>query len=186
MVSMFDKQPKEAAVQKRSERKRMVTKEVPPTVESKLLRIHFFSAQVKFLLIQWVNHTKENTFHVRTSMAAISFLPGLQSRKTILFSDVLFANMIWFFCFQLLWNNPREEQVPRQQQERKDDAEHAKNHWKVTRMWPVVLKTKSKKVKEETKPLPWKLIFVDSFRLIHVHYNRVHLPTQFNSVNNCK
>ena len=52
MVSMFDKQPKEAAVQKRSERKRMVTKEVPPTIESKLLRIHFFSAQVKFLLIQ--------------------------------------------------------------------------------------------------------------------------------------
>lgn len=42
MVSMFDKQPKEAAVQKRSERKRMVTKEVPPTVESNLLRIHFF------------------------------------------------------------------------------------------------------------------------------------------------
>ena len=35
MVSMFDKQPKEAAVQKRSERKRMVAKEVPPTVESK-------------------------------------------------------------------------------------------------------------------------------------------------------
>ncbi|XP_029210526.2 uncharacterized protein LOC114974462 [Acropora millepora] len=34
MVSMFDKQPKEAAVQKRSERKRMVTKEVPPTVET--------------------------------------------------------------------------------------------------------------------------------------------------------
>ena len=94
MVSMFDKQPKEAAVQKRSERKRMVTKEVPPTVESKLLRIHFFSAQVKFLLIQGVNQIKENTFNVRTSMAAISFLPGLQSRKTILFSDVLFANMI--------------------------------------------------------------------------------------------
>ena len=35
MLSMFDKQPKEAAVQKRSERKRMVTKEVPPTVERK-------------------------------------------------------------------------------------------------------------------------------------------------------
>ena len=33
MVPMFDKQPKEAAAQKRSERKRMVTKEVPPTVE---------------------------------------------------------------------------------------------------------------------------------------------------------
>ena len=33
MVPMFDKQPKEAAVQKRSERKRMVTKQVPPTVE---------------------------------------------------------------------------------------------------------------------------------------------------------
>ena len=33
MVPMFDKQPKEAAVQKQSERKRMVTKEVPPTVE---------------------------------------------------------------------------------------------------------------------------------------------------------
>ena len=29
MVPMFDKQPKEAAVQMRSERKRMVTKEVP-------------------------------------------------------------------------------------------------------------------------------------------------------------
>lgn len=34
MLSMFEKQPKEAAVQKRSERKRMVTKEVPPTVEA--------------------------------------------------------------------------------------------------------------------------------------------------------
>lgn len=52
MVSMFDKQPKEAAEQKRSERKRMVTKEVPPKVESNLLRIRFLSAQVKFLLIQ--------------------------------------------------------------------------------------------------------------------------------------
>lgn len=48
MLSMFGKQHKEAAVQKWSERKRMVTKEVPPTVENKLLRIHFFSAQVKF------------------------------------------------------------------------------------------------------------------------------------------
>ena len=32
MVPMFDKQPKEGAVQKRSERKRMVTKEVPQPI----------------------------------------------------------------------------------------------------------------------------------------------------------
>ncbi|XP_073256636.1 uncharacterized protein [Porites lutea] len=34
MLSMFEKQPKEAAIQKWSERRRMVTKEVPPTVEA--------------------------------------------------------------------------------------------------------------------------------------------------------